>query len=150
MSTVAYDGVYLAVDSQISDQEGTAKSQINKLWRWKRGYFTVTGALEDFPICKAILEGKKNLRLSKESEGIYTDDGKVFILFRNGMTVEIQPPHAIGTGDNVALALMKAGHSAEEAIKFTCEVDLYSSLPVNYVIVKPTERSGTVAKNTID
>lgn len=131
MTTIAFDGKCLAVDSQTTDQN--VKHFMNKLWKWKRGYFTGAGKLEDYPKFKIFLETGVN-NVSPKSEFLYTDKDKVYYCYKGGK-VRIKSYWAMGSGAPAALAVMYSGKTAKEAIDIAKQIDLYTGGKTNWIVI---------------
>lgn len=134
MTTVAYDGTSVSVDSQITN--GNTKQRTNKVIRLKGGAllfpagklndaFTVkrwwdrTGGEGDPP---AVTEGFGAILIHK---------GQAYMLADGAELLPIREKFcAIGSGRDFALACMDLGLSAEQGVKMACKYDAYSSGPI--------------------
>lgn len=134
MTTIVYDGTYLAVDSQTT--EGSLISYVNKLWKYEKGYFAVTGVLYDYPAYKKLLEGSKSV-VSKKSLCIFTENNKIYeYVNKAGTQYEVTHPYSWGSGSGIAMGAIASGSDAIEAIKLAKKYDAFTGGRVRYIKVK--------------
>lgn len=135
MTTVAYDGVLVAADTQMTS--GGTKYPGSKHWKVHLpdlGDALVFGcgdlvrlhrAIEELRSGETPQEGEYGLLVL--SPGVpprhYQGDGQE--------ALELPcAPFAMGSGSHAALGAMLAGKTATEAVLIACQVDLYSGPPV--------------------
>lgn len=157
MTTIAYKNGIMAADSMCT-AESTFIGHAPKLYRLKNK--AVLGAAGDMDAraVMALLEkataytmpARKALAETEtDFSGIMAfPNGRVFhiAVYQGegdkasqwiGQAYELDSPFfAIGTGESFALGAMKAGRSAEEAVKIACYFDSYSAPPIQTEKVK--------------
>ena len=136
MTTIAWDGKTLAVDSQFS--EGAFKYYQNKMMTYTRGFWSSCGEAADDAIFQALLDGEKPLRkkIGKRSACLFTKDGEVWSIDPVGYVSPAPIPYAIGSGAELAIGAMYAGQSAVDAIKTVSKISPYTSGDIKAVTVK--------------
>ena len=143
MTSIAYDGVTLATDSQVS--AGNLRfGKTNKIIKLNDGRrFAFAG---DYALAYAVadwLNGgtKPDREDSEEHQGI--------VVALDGSAVEVSSelrlapacvPWAGGSGEAIALTAMHLGKTAIEAIEVACKLDKHSGLPVNVFRPKTCRR----------
>ena len=135
MTTIAWDGKTLAVDSQLT-QDGV-KTYRKKLWKYSKGHFAVAGDWTDYPVIEGYLETDELNRkqLSKDFAVLYTQDRKVYHMDNSFIKMSELPPIAIGSGWLIALTAMRCGKTAKEAIELACDMDIHTGGTVNTIRV---------------
>mgnify|MGYP001614993705 CR=1 FL=1 len=120
MTTIAYDGKYLATDSRISG-DYIEQYSYNKISKVGAAYIACCG---DVPANIAFkkwykdqTKPKPDLVVLKDFEALIIRDKKVFFVDKVCEFVELVPPIAIGSGCKFAMGAMLAGASATEAIQ---------------------------------
>ena len=135
MTTIAYDGKYLAVDSQLTC-DNTFKVYQNKLWKFNHGVFTVTGEWTDYPEFQAMLnDEKQEAVVSKKCLCIFARDGKVYEWWPRHKPMQMVKRCAQGSGKELAVGAMYAGATAIEAVRIATRLDPFSGGKVNWVEV---------------
>lgn len=79
---------------------------------------------------------EKKPRIGGEEGGpcILIQYGKAFVIESTLFPIRIiEPFFAIGSGRDYAMAAMRCGRSAREAVEIACEFDIYSSAPITEV-----------------
>lgn len=134
MTTIAYDGRYIACDSQLT--AGGVKHSGQKWCQWTdaEGTYLAIGAGDIASIRKAFIELSQGETPDLSDE----DDTVVAVVHRGTLRwyaagrswVEPMPDTA-GSGGIVADAGMRLGLRADEAVALACDVDLYTAGPVH-------------------
>ena len=134
MTTIVGDWINkkLVADSQFSDDDSGIKYFEDKIIAIEGGYLGVAGNWVDGEkVAEYINKKTKNKpKLKADSSFLkLTDEG----LFSCGDDLEwerVRTFMAIGSGSMAAEVCMRMGLSAEEAVKWACNVDLKSHEPV--------------------
>lgn len=132
MTTIAWDGKTLAVDSFGVRGDTVASKSVKKLFVNVGPFKAVafSGTLQECePLIKWIKKGGDNPSLdegfnlvciSKKGKCFSLHDGKaLFFVKEKGVW-------ASGSGSNIALGAMDAGATAIEAVKIACKRDIYT------------------------
>ena len=138
MTTIVFDGKYLAADSQ-RNNSGYAVATACKIHRIKNGW--LAGAGEPSAVKSVVnwLNGD-----SEKPTDINDGDFGALVVYDNGDCEELDErlvpykqeiPYAIGSGCFAALVALKCGKNALESIEITSQVDHYTGMPVRYVEV---------------
>jgi len=136
MTTLAYDGRLVAIDSQVTS--GDLRYEEEKFYRTTDTTgrdLVVFGAGTTSHIQRAVRELSEGFE--ELTEGEYTilvvglrDNPVAF--YHDGVPLDVRRDLLVaGSGGAIALAAMKAGHSATEAVMMACSTDLYSGTPVH-------------------
>lgn len=152
MTTIAFDGLTIACDGQISSCLRLTTSY-KKLRQFGDLYASAAGDLDcielffnwvdeglephDFP---ALNQGFEGLIAQKGSKVVYTYSHR-------GMMVPFKAPYAIGSGSHLALGAMMAGATAEQAIKIASKLDLYTGGRVQKHVVNEPKHQSTKSKS---
>ena len=152
MTTIVWDGLTLATDSQANCGHHKAGKHVKKLWR-NIGPFkavALSGDVAAFPIVLDVFDSMEpgTPSMSLDVEGVVLDEDHVAWEFDGKhWTFTRMPKHsAHGSGWALATAAMKGGADAVSALKITCELDLYSGGRVQkFTVKKPADgkRSGS-------
>lgn len=136
MTTLAYDGVFLYADTQVTNDE--LKAQMRKVYRIKgpEGYVSVAFA-GDVSIIPAVLEALRagtpiDALVSKECSLIVTTSKGARVYCGRKSWLE-QAPIFVGSGSAAARGAYAVCKDVGKAVHAACEVDLYSSKPVHRV-----------------
>lgn len=149
MTTIACKDGIMAADMQ-ETWEGGIKSKTHKLYRFKKGKWKgcVIGFCGASHLGNVIIDHLEDRRrrlpetMDLEMEGsaeamIMTPDGIWTVNESCRPKKEIHGYYAIGSGSQGAFALMHgAGVTAQRAVEVICEVDTYTSGPVETMEVK--------------
>lgn len=153
-TVIAWDGHILAADSQTTEGAGRKHYWSHKIRHIDHYY---VGAAGDLNVIQAFFrtwgkEGreaaeKKAIELSKA--GSIMDDRTIALIIVDEKTKNMElwssdgeagqavqdygAPYAIGSGSGPAIASMKSGKDAAEAVEITEEIDVYVGGPVQYV-----------------
>jgi ATP-dependent protease HslVU (ClpYQ) peptidase subunit len=130
MTTVAYKDGIMASDSQVTDN-GVKDFHTNKLLRLDDGTLVgYCGNYLDLVSLKEKIEGALSKKVSKKDlQGItfmVVTKHTLSTLQGGGLINMDTQPYAIGSGALYARAAMKAGASAEDAVRVAIEMDIYS------------------------
>lgn len=141
MTTIAYDGKTLCADSQVTSRDvrfGVA----TKLWRLESGALLATTG--DLALCYALmlwLDGKDDKPTPKEGESagalLIEPDGTAWDYGTSLRRFPASIPWAGGTGEVIAMTAMRCGKTAKEAVEIACEMDIYTSGPVQVASLAP-------------
>ena len=132
MTTIAFDGVTMAADGRstygdcITDENYVKIKSINgKLF----GFDGEVGFMKK-------VEHEISINLSVDDREVDKEFMYEYILYDAGYLLSyrndrkyptvVYPPFAIGTGGLAAIAVMRAGLNAEEAVKVAITMDVYS------------------------
>lgn len=144
MTTIAFDGVTLAADSQIG---GHYLNQITypKIIRVKDGYIGWAGNVQDVQC--AVKWFKAGADPEKAPKGdwtfVFVDSARrahEYERHPDHPDVDIHPvecniPYALGTGAQLAIGAMKAGACAAQAVNIAIECDKHSGGEVDKIDV---------------
>lgn len=132
MTTIAWDGKTLAVDSFGVSGETVINKRVKKLFTDVGPFMAVafSGTLQECePLIKWIEKGGDNppvgdhfnlVCISKKGKCLTLHDGDALFF------VEASGMWSTGSGRNIALGAMEAGATAIEAIKIACKRDIYT------------------------
>jgi hypothetical protein len=136
MTTVAFDGESLAVDSQANTDDGY-KFVVAKLQRLRDGsFFAGCGDLQNCLAVAAWLdEGqgpKPVLASSFVGLHVYTDKATVRCVRYETTLIpfEVQAGHAVGAGRDFAVAAMAMGKTSAESVLLACQFNCFTGPPV--------------------
>ena len=135
MTTLAFDGRPVAIDSQVT--AGDLRYEEEKFYRTTDTTgrdLVVFGAGTTSHIQRAVRELSEGF--DELTKGEYTilvvglrDNPVAF--YHDGLPLDLRRDFLVaGSGGAIALAAMKAGHNATEAVLMACSTDLYSGPPV--------------------
>jgi len=134
MTTIVGDWInkILVADSQFSDDDSGIKYFEDKIIAIEGGYLGVAGSWVDGEKVVDYINKKQKTKPKLKADSSFlklTDEG----LFSCGDDLEwerVRTFMAIGSGSMAAEVCMRMGLSAEEAVKWACNVDLKSHEPV--------------------
>lgn len=145
MTTIAWDGKALAADSRATEDDESAKSNCTKIWRIQskiapvKGEILLAGAGDEFAahLFKEWLEagGEPNLHARGVTGGEDGEDFDAFIVHKSGtynanrlccFIKNLEPQWAHGTGRQAALAAMRCGKSAIDAVRIAAGIDPFT------------------------
>lgn len=152
MTTIAWDGKTLSADGQstsgsvivgtYSKKIYTEITQNTKIYDAQVVAIAVSGTCGDeYHVIKAIRNNSLLLHKELSFEVIlFTEDGKCFVMHKskdNEMAKmwEQEPPYAIGSGRDFALAAMAMGKDSYDAVMFAADFDIYTN--DNVVTIRP-------------
>ena len=131
MTTIAWDGKTLAADTLITEN-GKRVGRCEKIGNVGGVLFGVSGGVEWLAAFRGwFLGGMSGDRPAMKSgdniaQAIVIHDGRVLSLVPDGWDVMKAPYYAVGSGCDLALGAMALGHTAEEAVRAACMIDVYS------------------------
>lgn len=131
MTTIAYDGRYIAVDSRLTEDNRICHDDFNKVVESNDYYFFMAGNLALYThFTNCFIDGtlfeKKG---SVQAVGYRKKDKKVFDIRSNEGQIdmcEINYKEALGSGMHYAIAAMDLGSSAVQAVKIASKRDTYT------------------------
>ena len=134
MTTIVGDWINkkLVADSQFSDEDTGIKYFEDKIIAIEGGYLGVAGSWVDGEKVVDYINKKQKTKPKLHTDSSFlklTEDG----LFSCGDDLEwerVRTFMAIGSGSMAAEVCMRMGLTAEEAVKWACNVDLKSHEPV--------------------
>ena len=148
MTTIAIDsrGEFIAADGQVTCSGAVVTTTLRKiLVETENGnprIYAMAGTTCMFEaLVKWHKDGHKPSELPPASDGKWT----LLVIDRKGARsygheapyAELVPyPYALGTGNEYALGALKAGASAEEAVRIACEIDIHSGGEIQVVNIK--------------
>lgn len=136
MTTLAWDGRYLAADGRITTGTTIATDANQKITILGDYVVAIAGNVPDAKklIDMLINGGKADSILS--SSGLYILNGKCFSFGcdDDGELWECPSPYcnAVGTGEDHALTAMDCGNDAREAVQLSIKRDIYTGGHVTY------------------
>lgn len=130
MTTIAYRDSIIASESRVTEKDFIWTDKQKKIWRLDDG--SLFGGAGDHEGCILLLEAvKKNKKKMpkdlEDTRGLHVwKDGSIW-LFEGFVWHQWHEPYvSIGSGKKYAIAAMKAGANAIEAVKIATECDVYS------------------------
>lgn len=143
MTTIAWDGKTLAVDSGNTLGDTMLPGGCKKLWRLDLvnpklppDWMTFTGETQDGLAFLGWLASMETIAQPKLDESfaalVWNPRDKVLLRYECKLWPHVveAPFYASGSGREYALAAMHLGHSAEVAVAVACEFDVWSRGPV--------------------
>lgn len=143
MSTIAFDGAFLAADS-FTEYSGCPQ-EVVKLALIKDYAIGMIGDGDAGREAIAFLKGEIKERPNIEDSLlvlVHKETLNVTLLRRKLYPEELKPSAiqcAFGSGAYAALAAMKCGRNAIEAVRIACEIDGYSKPPIRYIDMRSPE-----------
>jgi ATP-dependent protease HslVU (ClpYQ) peptidase subunit len=128
MTTVAFDGEYLAADGRMSAGGNLIKDDTIKAFTHDEKLIAAAGNWSDVEsFFKFIRTGEKPQEDAESLVGWVIDaSGIVKEYDEKYCAVVIPYPCAMGTGADIAWGAMAAGSDAKEAVEIACKRDLHS------------------------
>jgi len=141
MTTIVGDWInkILVSDSQFSDEETGIKYYEDKILQIDGGWIGVAGNWSDAEVVIEYINKKSKVKPKLKPDSAFlklTNEG----LFVCGDDLEwerVRTFMAIGTGAMAAEVCMRMGLSAEESVKWACNVDLKSHEPIKSYKLNP-------------
>ena len=141
MTTIVGDWInkILVSDSQFSDEETGIKYYEDKILQIDGGWLGVAGNWSDAEVVIEYINKKSKVKPKLKPDSAFlklTNEG----LFVCGDDLEwerVRTFMAIGTGAMAAEVCMRMGLSAEESVKWACNVDLKSHEPIKSYKLNP-------------
>ncbi len=153
MTTIAWDGKYLAADSRETSAGCAMPVAEPKIKKLGDVYVACAGPAEIIEEFEQWVAGGRNPdETPAEPEGddgfqafVFEADGRMMSYTDEMKAFPCPAGFAIGSGWKSAMTLMSIGLSAEQAVKTICEknLDVYTGLPVVVVEPKITQRKRT-------
>lgn len=132
MTTVAWDGKQLAVDSQATAGDSIDHYR-NKMIFLKNGSAAAcAGLTSDSVKFKRVMNQGGDVKLSENFEAIVAKNGKAEYFDDSLIPRKLKPPYAIGSGWKWATAAMDHGRTAVEAVKYASKKDTQTGGRVNH------------------
>lgn len=133
MTTVAYDGKNIAVDTRIAGGFMHTSSKVQQLPDGSRG--AGAGIVADIHrFFRSFFGDPATIPEGEYDTLVMHLDGRVVHYSGDGLAMDITGTrYAIGSGADFALGAMHAGKSAAVAVKIACELDPNSGLPVETI-----------------
>lgn len=129
MTTIAYDGITLAVDSQLTSNT-LVFGNVNKIMKLRDGcYFVGAGEWEGCCAIALWLNGGEKPTIKEEESvlGVLIEKGKVPFEITGALSFyPMCIPWAGGSGQQIAMTAMKCGKTAKEAVQLACKLDIYT------------------------
>ncbi len=134
MTTVAYDGKSVAVDSYITEEDLVVDFHYEKIKEIGEVTFFLCGDADSFD---TLIRKYFNPSLKEEGDisAIIIDEGIVKLAEMDGENFSCKLatfPLALGSGTSLALGAMDAGASALAAVSIAAKRDIYSGGRVHY------------------
>jgi len=134
MTTIAWDGKTLCADKQLTSSG--VRCTTTKAHRLKNGWlFASCGALENNALVLSYLNGeigKPCFDKDDDFDGLLIKaDSTAWLLNRKLSEILIEDScFATGSGRDFALAAMRLGKTAREAVEFAAELDIWTGMGV--------------------
>ena len=126
MTTIAYDGQHMAADSLIT-QDSYVVGDFMKIVAVPSGFIGLAGDVEDIILVIEWFNDGMDKDKKPEIESVniiyVTNDGMVYCMSERLIPIPIDPPFAIGSGQDFALSAMLLGKSAKDAVEFAMTRD---------------------------
>lgn len=140
MTTIAWDGETLAVDSQMSTG-GIICRPIKKIVKIKDSWLAYAGDLSDFEAFKEWFRDGSKL---EEKPSISEDGFSGIVLNSKGLweyeyklfPIKVIDKESWGSGSTLALAVMDHGATAREAVKYAATRDVWTGGKIQTVKIK--------------
>lgn len=150
MTTAAYDGRAIAIDSQIT--AGSRRMLHRKAYTLPDGtYMVASGRLDEFQQFLRWYEAGQERddfpKLTDMEVFVVHGDGRVILWDHNGAEMDVTGKlSAIGSGGDYALGAMHMGANAAEAVRVAAVYDIYTSGEVEVFdtsTIQPVRRRST-------
>lgn len=134
MTTLAFDGRYIAVDSQVT--QGDSKYTSRKVWPLVTpdGRELVVFGVGELPAIHACISALSEGRRIPEGDCslvVHGFEGGLKAFFGDDVVTPVgEDPCAFGSGAQAARGAMEMGANAAKAVAVACTIDIYSSGPV--------------------
>lgn len=143
-TTVAYDGISLAADSQMTQGHRKLMTKSKIYYSSQRNqYIAAAGAVDVLtPVVDFFMKDTKPMtdcKIAGEFQVLIVDGATNTAKFYDHdmvSPIEVQAPFTFGSGDDFALAALICGKSAEEAIEVAEQLDIYSGGHINVMRVQ--------------
>jgi len=142
VTTIAACGHFIAADGLLTNNGSRHVLDAKKI-KVQGGVIYALGGTTCFfePLIKWHQDGADPLNLPKGHDLDWTlltitRDGLFFYTNRSAYPERHDFPWTMGTGNEYAMGAMKAGASAEEAVRIACEIDIHSGGEIQVVNIK--------------
>ncbi|HDH0704818.1 TPA: hypothetical protein PIO99_003848 [Klebsiella aerogenes] len=139
MTTIAYDGQYVAADSLITN-DGVVYGHANKIHQVTGGVLLTAGDCDDWILAVEWFNNGRNPANRPELEcfiSLFVPDNGVPVEYGKRLIPTFAPiPWAAGTVRDFAKSAMLLGKDAHEAVAFACSLDIYSGGEVQSIRVR--------------
>lgn len=138
MTTIAWDGHILAVDSQSTSGSLILSNTVKKLYRDVGDYKAIAfaGALQENVIfLDWVRDGMKKDSPKFDGCAMCIDaSGALYVFDGNhkGRPLKTDYKDANGTGSEIAMGAMDAGANAIDAVEIACKLDVYTGGKVHF------------------
>ena len=135
MTTIAYKDGIIAADTQVTDDTYIC-GRASKIMRLDDGrIMAASGNIFRSQLFIDWLNGKIEKPVFDESFTaiVISPNGTAVEYDKNLIAAPATIPWVAGSGSHFAFAIMHNGGTAEDAVKVACELDIYSSAPINVV-----------------
>lgn len=126
MTTIAYDGRYMAADSLMT-QESYVAGTFLKIVAVEHGFIGLSGDVEDILLVidwfNDGMDNDKKPAVEAVNLIYVTDDGLVFTMSHRLIPIPMQAPISVGSGQDFAMSAMLFGKTAKEAVEFAMTRD---------------------------
>lgn len=144
MTTIAYDGKTLATDSCITSG-GMKFGTLNKIIKLKTGnYLTGAGSIDILYAVADWLNGTGEIPVLGPEDSfcgiLVAPSGEAQEISTNLRLVPACIPWTGGSGEHIAMAVLKCGHDAVKAIEIACQLDIMTSGPINTITIKQRKK----------
>ena len=141
MTTIVGDWInkILVSDSQFSDEETGIKYYEDKILQIDGGWIGVAGNWSDAEVVIEYINKKSKVKPKLKPDSAFlklTNEG-LFVCGHDLEWERVRTFMAIGTGAMAAEVCMRMGLSAEESVKWACNVDLKSHEPIKSYKLNP-------------
>lgn len=154
MTTIAFDGEFMVADTLATDSWGMKEVVRDKIWanaymlvgaagkygeihRWREGHLK-----EETTVAHLLVVGYPTYHAESDDPAIIVVSRRTGVIYRHvaGVFARVSRPfHAVGSGRDYALAAMRLGHDALEAVRVAAEFDVHTGGPLLKIPVKSTQ-----------
>jgi hypothetical protein len=150
VTTVAYTKRTMVADTACYSDDGIYMGRVQKITRLQKG--RLLGICGDMTSAARLVPLLQHAQAPSREELMHCggncsamlvmpDESVIHIDTDKGSWFEVEADyHAIGTGDVIATALMHAGHSAEEAVNYACDLDSNTKRPLQIEVLEEEKR----------
>ncbi len=141
MTTIAWDGTFLAADSQTTSNWTIVSDSSTKIHNFNNVYFAGSGKVSEIRQVARWLEGGAEGTLdalkTEKSEFLVVIDQRAYVLNENGLIPTHDKYYATGSGRDHAYGVLAGGGSAEKAVRSSICHDIGSGGEINIMETKP-------------
>lgn len=143
LTTIAFDGEYLAADGRVTIGSTVLSEVCNKIYKLSGLYngeqMLYAATAGDVDAAEDIIDylrgDSPELKESKAQILLFTE-GSIYSYWGRRFTKECDKYLAIGSGMEVALAAMKCGKNAKDAVKVASQMDIYTGGKIRCVRIR--------------